>query len=139
MTAESQTHPEQHHTKMVGSMEMLKVIHVHAPRGHIPEGLKVATIDGPHSLKPLPSSPVLAVGAFTLWPMSYHDNRVSFGMVMYDPRWKVVHVVEKSGARYIHKITLEGHGHAGSVTFWGQTDQKVTLTLDELCHLLCHD
>jgi hypothetical protein len=69
--------------------------------------------------------------------MSYIDNRVSFGMVMYNPKWKAVEHVEKPGARYVYKITLNGSGTSGSATFWGQGDQKVTLTLDEICHMMC--
>ncbi|MGC1376757.1 MAG: hypothetical protein WA821_11050 [Anaerolineales bacterium] len=123
---------------MDGSMDMLKVIEVKTPEGPVPDGLKVASITGPNSLQPLPACPVLAVGSFTLWPMSYIDNRVSFGMVMYDPKGQVAHLVEKPGARYIYKITLEGSGSSGSATFWGQADQKVTLSLDEICQMLCY-
>lgn len=118
-------------------MDMLRVISVAQPKGTIPSGLKVATITGPTSLQPLPACPVLTLGAFTFWPMSYIDNRVSFGMVMYDVTWRPVHIVEKPGARYIYKITLDGSGSTGTVTFWGQADQKVTMTLDEICKLLC--
>jgi hypothetical protein len=98
--------------------------------------MKVATLAGPNVLHPAPSCPVLAIGSFTLWPMSYSDNRVSFGMVMYNPRGKVVHAVEHKGARYIYKITLTGDGASGSATFWGQADQKVTMSLDEICKML---
>jgi hypothetical protein len=122
---------------MNATMHILKVITMHAPKGAVPAGMKVASISGPNVLNPLPACPVLAVGSFTLWPMSYIDNRVSFGMVMYDPKWKVVEQVEKTGARYVYKITLEGSGSSGSVTFWGQADQKVTLSLNEICHLMC--
>jgi len=57
-------------------------------------------------------------------------------MVMYDPLWKVVNVVEKPGARYIYKITLNGSGASGSVAFAGQANQTVTMTLDEICQML---
>lgn len=119
------------------SMDMLTVITMPAPLGTVPPGLKVASIQGPNSLQPLPACPVLAIGSFILWPMSYYDNRVSFGMVMYDPLWQVVNFVEKPGARYIYKITLQGSGNVGSATFWGQADQSVTLSLDEICDLMC--
>jgi hypothetical protein len=112
----------------------LKVITMKGPKGHVPDGMKVATISGPNVLNPLPACPVLAIGSFILWPMSYIDNRVSFGMVMYNPRWKAGAQVEKRGARYVYKITVDG---SGSVTFWGQGDQKVTLTLAEICQLMC--
>jgi hypothetical protein len=118
------------------SMDMFGVIQMPAPKGSIPDGMKVTALAGPDTLQPAPSCPALAVGGFTLWPMSYMDNRVSFGMVMYDLKWNVVHLVEKPGARYIYKITLDGTGESGSVTFWGQANQKVTMALDEICQLL---
>src|ERR1043165_6456081 len=77
----------------------LKVITMKGPKGHVPDGMKAATISGPNVLPPLPACPVLASGSFILWPMSYIDNRVSFGMVMYNPKWKAGAQVEKRGAR----------------------------------------
>jgi hypothetical protein len=117
-------------------MDMLTVIQLPKPKGPIPDGMKVTCLGGPNTLQPAPSCPVLGVGGFTLWPMSYYDNRVSFGMVMYGLKWNVVNQVEKKGARYIYKITLNGSGDQGSVTFWGQADQSVTMTLDEICQML---
>jgi len=95
--------------------------------------MKVTAITGPNTTQSAPTCPALGVGGFTLWPMSYYDNRVSFGMVMYDPKWNVIGQVEKPGARYVYKITLNA---AGSVTFSGQADQSVTMTLDEICKML---
>ena len=118
------------------SMDMLAVIQIAAPKGPIPDGMKVTALAGPNTLQPAPSCPVLGVGGFTLWPMSYIDNRVSFGMVMYDLKWNIVNQVEKPGARYIYKITLDGSGETGSVTFSGQADQAVTMSLDEICQML---
>jgi hypothetical protein len=117
-------------------MDMLFVIKISAPKGPIPDGMKVTALAGPNTLQPAASCPVLAVGGFTLWPMSYIDNRVGFGMVMYDPKWKIVNQVEKPGARYIYKITKSGSGGSGSVTFSGQADQSVTMSLDEICKML---
>ncbi|MEN3335489.1 MAG: hypothetical protein V7641_4854 [Blastocatellia bacterium] len=121
---------------MACSMDMLSVIKMPSPKGPIPEGMKVTSLAGPNTLQPAPSCPALGVGGFTLWPMSYMDNRVSFGMVMYDPMWNIVKQVEKPGARYIYKITLNGSGESGSVTFAGQADQTVTMSLDEICQML---
>lgn len=121
---------------MACSMDMLTVIHIPKPKGKIPDGLKVTALQGPNVLQPPPSCPVLAVGGFTLWPFSYIDNRVSFGMVMYSLNWEVLHLVEKKGARYVYKITTTGSGSDGSVTFWGQADQSVTMSLDEICQML---
>lgn len=121
---------------MACTMNMLTPITMHKPKGPIPNGMKVTALAGPNTLQPAPSCPILAIGGFTLWPMSYIDNRVSFGMVMYNPTWKVVHAMEHAGARYIYKITLTGSGASGSATFWGQADQKVTMSLDEICKIL---
>ena len=118
------------------SMDMLFVIAMAAPKGPIPDGMKVTALAGPDTLQPAASCPVLAVGGFTLWPMSYMDNRLSFGMVMYDLDWKIVNQVEKQGARYVYKITPSGSGGTGSVTFSGQADQTVTMSLDEICQML---
>jgi len=117
-------------------MQMLKVISLPAPKGPVPDGMKVTAISNPDTTQSAPTSPVLAVGGFICWPMSYYDNRVSFGIVMYDLKWRVVNTLEKPGARYIYKITLEGRDDTGSVTFWGQANQKVTMSLDEVCQML---
>ena len=114
-------------------MNMLAVISMPRPKGPVPDGMKVTAITGPNTTQSAPTCPALGVGGFTLWPMSYYDNRVSFGMVMYDPKWNVIGQVEKPGARYVYKITLNA---AGSVTFSGQADQSVTMTLDEICKML---
>ena len=119
-------------------MDTLKVTAMTKPNGPVPNGMKVASISGPNVLQPLPACPVLRVGSFTLWPMSYVDNRVSFGMVMYDPKWKVVNQVEKPGARYVYKISLSMLvTGSGSATFWGQSDQNVTMSVDEIFRLMC--
>ena len=118
------------------SMDMLSVIKMRAPAGPVPDGMKVTAITDPNSTQSAPTCPALAVGGFTLWPMSYYDNRVSFGMVMYDMKWRVLKQVEKPGARYVYKITLDGSGASGSVTFWGQADQIVTMPVSEVCGLL---
>ena len=121
---------------MACSMNMLTVITLPKPKGQIPDGLKVTALQGPDTLQSAGACPVLTIGSFTLWPFSYYDNRVSFGMVMYDPLWRVVNQVEKQGARYVYKITLNGSGSDGSVTFWGQGNQSVTMSLDEICQML---
>ena len=121
---------------MACSMDMLAVIKRQKPLGPVPDGMKVTCLEGANVLQSAPACPVLAVGSFTLWAFSYYDNRVSFGMVMYDPLGKVVNQVEKRGARYIYNITLSGSGSDGSATFWGQSDQSITMPLDEICQML---
>src|SRR5687768_12651980 len=64
---------------MACSMDMLFVVKLAAPKGPIPAGMKVTALSGP-SGTPTKPGPVLAVGGFTLWPMSYDDNRMSMGM-----------------------------------------------------------
>lgn len=119
---------------MACSMDMLDVIALPGPSGPVPDGMKVASLAGPDVLQPAPACPVLAIGGFTLWPMSYIDNRVSFGMVMYNLQWEVVNQVEKPGARYIYQITTDEN--AQTVTFAGQANQAVTMSLDEICDML---
>ena len=117
------------------TMDMFSPIKLAAPKGPIPDGMKVTALNGP-SGTPTSPCPVLAIGGFTLWPFSYMDNRVSFGMVMYDVNWKVVSQVEKKGARYVYQITKTGTGGSGSVTFAGQANQVVTMSLDEICQMM---
>jgi hypothetical protein len=121
---------------MACSMDMLAVLKMGGPKGSIPEGMKVVALQDPNTLQFANPGPVLGVGGFTLWPMSYIDNRVSFGMVMYDLNWNVVNTLEKQGARYICQITPSGAGGEGSVTFLGQANQSVTMSLDEICQML---
>jgi hypothetical protein len=102
------------------------------PEGPIPDGLKMAGLTGPSVLDPASSYPVLAIGSFLLWPMSYTDNRCSFGMVLYDPSGNIKGQKEIPGARYIYKITLDG----SNATFWGQSDQNVTMTFDQIWQMM---
>ena len=113
---------------MALTMYMLKVLSLSAPKTPAPAGLKVVALSGPDA-GTTPKSPVLAIGGFTFWPMSYSDNRMSFGMVMYGPTWEVVSTTEMKGARYIYKITLDGSGTNGTVTFWGQSDKKIQMPI----------
>jgi hypothetical protein len=83
---------------MAITTDMLKVIQLSSP-GAVPNGLKVTALQGPNTLNSAPTCPVLAIGGFTFWPLSYLDNRNSFGMTMYDLKSQVVNQVEKTGAR----------------------------------------
>ncbi len=118
------------------TMDMFQPIKMKAPPGPIPDGLKVTSLADPNRLDSASLNPVLSIGSFTLWPMSYDDNRVSFGMVLYDPRGKISSVTEKRGARYITQITKQGEGGHGAVTFVGQANQSVSLTCEEINQLL---
>ena len=119
---------------MTCNMKMLAPIKMQGPPGPVPDGMKVTCLADPNGLQPAKRCRVLSVGSFILWPMSYIDNRVSFGMVMYNPQGKVVKSVEKKGARYVYSVTV--NGPQNSVTFTGQANQSVTMTLDEICGML---
>lgn len=116
---------------MAWPAETISTTTMDTPPGAVPAGLKIASFSGPDSSSKAPT-PVVRVGSFTLWPMSYDDNRVSFGMVVYDPCGCPVRVVEKRGARYVYKATDDN----GSVTLWGQADQAVTLSPDDIGAIL---
>ena len=121
---------------MAITMDMLSVLKLSKQPGmEIPSGLKVIALTDPNA-GPAPVSPVLAIGGFTFWPMSYDDNRMSFGMVMYDPSWSVVNVIEKKGARYIYQITLAGSGTNGTVTFAGQDNKSVQMAVADFAPLM---
>ena len=120
---------------MACTMNMLAPFKMSSPPGAIPDGMKVTVLAGPNVLTPPAGGcPVLSIGSFILCPFSYIDNRVSFGMVMYDPQSSAITTIEKPGARYIYKITL--NVPQNSVTFSGQADQSVTMSLDEICGML---
>jgi hypothetical protein len=116
------------------SMDMLSVVNLNKPPGPIPDGMKVTTLTAPKTLSNASITPTLAIGGFIVWPMSYMDNRVSFGMVAYDPKGCVVEQLETPGARYVYKVTLDSN--AGTATFWGQDDQKVSLMFDQMYKLI---
>lgn len=116
---------------MAWPVETISTDTLQNPPGAVPEGLKIASFAGPDSFQATPT-PVIRVGSFTVWPLSYYDNRVSFGMAVYDPCGCPVRVVEKPGARYVYKITSEN----GVVTVWGQGNQTVALTADDIGGLL---
>ena len=118
------------------TMDMFQPIAMKAPPGDVPEGMKVTSLADPNDLRSAGSNPALAVGGFTLWPMSYYDNRVSFGMVMYAPNGKIVGTKEKPGARYVTQITKQGRDPDGTVVFTGQGNQSVSLTCMEIYELM---
>ena len=121
---------------MALTMDMISIISTPKPPGPIPDGLKVTVFSGPDTLANNAPCPALAIGSFTYYPFSYVDNRVSFGIVSYDGKGNPVEVVEVPGARYIYKITKDGSGDNGSVSFWGQANQNVTMNLQQLANML---
>jgi hypothetical protein len=115
-------------------IETISVNTMQSPPGPVPDGLKVASFQDPDSRTRAEATPVIHVGSFCIWPMSYDDNRMSFGLVVYDPCCHTARVVEKRGARYVYKITTDRDG----VTVWGQSDQRVTLSADDIGAMLVH-
>lgn len=116
---------------MAWPTETISTDTLQSPPGAVPEGLKIASFAGPDSFEST-ATPVIRVGSFIIWPMSYYDNRVSFGMVVYDPCGCPVRTVEKPGARYVYRITDEN----GTLTVWGQANQTVTLSPDDIGDIL---
>jgi len=118
------------------TMDMLSIISTPKPPGPVPNGLKVTVFSGPDTFDRNAPCPALAVGSFTYYPFSYVDNRVSFGVVSYDGKGNMVREVEVKGARYVYKITKDGSGTNGTVSFWGQSNQHVTMDLNQLYEML---
>jgi len=119
---------------MAWPIETISIDKLQAPPGPVPEGLKILTHTDADNMQRAGETPVIRVGSFVVWPMSYDDNRVAFGLVVYDPCCKTARVVEKRGARYVYKITKERDG----VTVWGQSNQNVTLSADDVGAMLVH-
>jgi hypothetical protein len=90
----------------------------------VPAGLKVICLKDPNTLEPSDTCPVVVWGAYTYWPLSYIDNRVSLCLVAYDAA-KTVGQWELPGARYVVSATVNGPNQ--TVTFLGQSSQQVTI------------
>ena len=96
----------------------------------IPSGLKLTCMKGPDTLDPCDTCPVIEWHGYTYWAYSYIDNREAMNIVAYDVQGKVVKQWEKSGARYVYKITVDVK--AQTVTFWGQSDRKIVMSWKDL-------
>ncbi|KAA1478240.1 hypothetical protein DENSPDRAFT_662235 [Dentipellis sp. KUC8613] len=100
------------------------------PNG-VPSGLK-----GPPSTSdtiwPVDSKqyPVLLLGAFRYWPLSYIDNRMATGLTAQDWYKAARKTWEKSSARYVYKAALTDS--STTVTFTGQNDNTSIYTLSDL-------
>jgi tetratricopeptide (TPR) repeat protein len=92
----------------------------------VPAGLKVTCMPDAKSLTPLKTCPVIKYRGITTWVYSFVDNRVSFALVSYDAKHKIVRNVTKDGARYVWQITSDPS--AETVTLSGQTNRSVTAT-----------
>jgi hypothetical protein len=120
---------------MAWPIETISIHTMQSPPGPVPHGLKIVTFSDRDTQARGAPTPVICVGSFCIWPMSYGDNRMSFGLVVYDPCCNTARVVEKRGARYVYKITRE---RDGGVTVWGQSDHNVTLSPDDIGAMLVH-
>ncbi|SFK83297.1 Ig-like domain (group 3) [Paenibacillus sp. 1_12] len=69
--------------------------------------------------------PVVKWGYYTYWAFSYMDNRDSMGIVAFDASGSIVKQWEKTGSRYLSKITIDSS--ARTITFWGQDDATIVV------------
>lgn len=96
----------------------------------VPPDLKVTSLVGPDTPQLAPNCPVVAWNEYVYWPYSYIDNRVGMGIVAYEENGTMVKRWDKSGARYVYKITSDEK--AETLTFWGQADETITISWSEL-------
>ena len=96
----------------------------------VPSGLKVTCLNGPDTLDPCPTCPVLQWCNYTYWAYSYIDNRVAMDLVGYDLDGTLKEQYSKNGARYLWKIDVDNA--AKTVTLWGQANQKIVMNWKEL-------
>jgi len=94
-----------------------------------PAGLKVTCLKFPNNGAPSSETcPVVKYNGYSVWALSYQDNRGSMALVTYDSNNKVVGTVNKDGARYVWNVV----SGSGSVEFFGQANQWVTATWTQL-------
>jgi hypothetical protein len=93
----------------------------------VPGGTKVTVdIGGP----PIQLYPVLRLGHYTYWPLSYIDNRVCMAIVITDSARNIIETLEVTGARYINEIQI--NASTREVCFIGQAGQVATLSWNAL-------
>ncbi|HWI51897.1 MAG TPA: hypothetical protein VNT01_07135 [Symbiobacteriaceae bacterium] len=91
----------------------------------VPAGLKLTCLKDPNTLQPSDTCPVVVWGAYTYWPLSYIDNRVSLCLVAYDQAQHVIGQWELPGARYVVSATVNSANQ--TLTFLGQSSQQVSI------------
>jgi hypothetical protein len=52
-----------------------------------------------------------------------------------DGKRKAVNQLKKTGRAICLQDHADRFGTSGPVTFWGQADQRVTMSLDEICRM----
>ncbi|KAJ6596124.1 hypothetical protein DFH09DRAFT_1357303 [Mycena vulgaris] len=90
-----------------------------------PSGLDYVTFNGDNT-----QYPVLIVGTYTYWPLSYDDNRESLNLVGYDQNKNLVSQVELPGTRYIDIVIYDPD--AGVISLIGQSIAIVTASIAQL-------
>ncbi|TVX99096.1 Ig-like domain repeat protein [Cohnella terricola] len=109
------------------------IITLASPPGSIPSGYKQACMIDGRDTNPVgsPTCPVLKWGEYTFWGYSDTNNMGYFNIVQYNKEGDIVNQnISQTGARYLYKIELDNTNH--TVSFVGQSDQKVTSNLNSL-------
>jgi hypothetical protein len=102
-------------------------VNTHPP---IPEELKEGFMIGPDSLDSSTTTNVIKFNGLTYWAYSYDDNRLSLGIVAYDSSNNIIKQWEKSGARYLWKITVDSKSQ--TVVFHGQDSNTIVVKWSDL-------
>nr|VWP02414.1 D-xylose-proton symporter [Ganoderma boninense] len=95
-----------------------------------PDGLKYTCLSDPEKLGSSDSYPVLVLGKYSYWALSYIDNRYAMEIVAYDSQKNLVGRWSKAGARYVQRIEYDEGSR--QVKFVGQSSLSVAFGLDEL-------
>ncbi|KAJ7875324.1 Alpha/Beta hydrolase protein [Mycena olivaceomarginata] len=95
-----------------------------------PEDLKYVALSDPEKLEFSQEYPVLILGQYTYWALSYIDNRYAMAILAYNDSGKIVGRWSKEGARYVHRIDLDAQTR--NVSFIGQGNLSVVFSLSEL-------
>jgi hypothetical protein len=100
----------------------------------VPAGLTVTCLADPSRTDLSPACPVVKVGAYTIWPLSYYDNRIAMSLVAYNTAGAVIGQWSKKGARYIVDIAVDVN--TGKIIFSGQSGHTVHIGWSELAGAL---
>ncbi|WP_226994359.1 hypothetical protein [Myxococcus hansupus] len=96
----------------------------------MPVGLKTTCMQGPDSLNRSAVCPVVMVNGLHFWAHSYNDNRFGMALVAYDSSGNVVGIIERTGARYVWDIALDGANQ--TVILKGQASQTISVRWRDL-------
>jgi len=95
-----------------------------------PTGCVAIALQGPDTTAVSAYYPLLTCNGNTYWAYSYADDRDGMYIVGYNFSGSVIGQWEKTGARSLWKITSDMS--AQTVTFWGKSNQTITMTWTEL-------